>query len=114
MKALNRSARDGKVMIAGDLMQSTRLRVLTGSSSECLHNGMGRHASLLTYSALLILCSMLAGCGGSNSSPPPPPPADFSISASPSDVTLGLGSNQTVILSAKSMNGFIGNISVSV
>jgi IPT/TIG domain len=39
---------------------------------------------------------------------------DFSFSAAPSSLTLGIGGSQTVTVSANGLNGFTGNISVSV
>jgi hypothetical protein len=74
-------------------------------------------------SSLALSTLLLAGCGGGGSGggggitppPPPPPPAgDFSISASPTSLTLGVSGSQTVTVSATEINTFTASINVSV
>lgn len=68
----------------------------------------------------LILSQM--GCGGGSSSsafvqppPPPPPSASFTISVSPSSVTLDRGTTSSpLVVSIGGTNGFAGNVNVSL
>jgi hypothetical protein len=72
----------------------------------------------------LCLALALAACGGGASSSSgggggsggttPPPPGDFSISASPTNLTVGIGGSQTVTVSATEVNTFTASINVSV
>jgi hypothetical protein len=70
--------------------------------------------SRLYFLALGLLSLVLAGCGGGSSGAALPPTGDFSISASPTNLTLGVGVSQTVTVSSTGVNGFAGSISVSV
>jgi leucyl aminopeptidase len=45
--------------------------------------------------------------------PPPPPPADFSLSASPSSLTIVQGANGTSTVTVGSLNGFNSAVSLS-
>jgi len=57
------------------------------------------------------------GCGGGSSgggNPPPPPPADFTISLQPSSLVISQGSSGTVQVSVAPVNGFSGQVSVSI
>src|SRR3989442_2289066 len=46
-------------------------------------------------------------------SPPPPPPADFSIGASPSSLTIVIGTSGTSTITLASLNGLSGTASLS-
>jgi len=58
----------------------------------------------------------MTGCGGGAGSPPSPPPApSFTLSLSPSSVTLMQGgTEQSVQVSVTGQNGFTGSVSVTV
>jgi hypothetical protein len=64
-----------------------------------------------------LLCLFMAGCGGGGGgggSPPPPPVPDFTLSLSPSSVTLAQGgAEQSVQVSVTGQNGFTGSVSGS-
>src|SRR6266496_1413986 len=64
---------------------------------------------------IVIICS-LAGCGGgSNGSGGNPPPAtDFSVSVQPNSVSLGQGFSNDVQVSVTAINGFGGQVSISI
>jgi hypothetical protein len=71
--------------------------------------------------ASLAFALLLAGCGGGGGSsgtapppPPPPPPGDFSITALPTSLTVGIGGSQTVTASATQVNTFTASINVSL
>jgi hypothetical protein len=68
----------------------------------------------LRLALLGILPLLLLGCGGGGNNSSSMPRGDFSIFASPTDVALGIGSNQTVMVSATPINGFEASINVSV
>lgn len=59
-----------------------------------------------------------AACGGGSSSgggPPPPPPApDFEVGASPGSVTVAPGGATVVQVSISALNGFAGNVNITV
>jgi hypothetical protein len=72
------------------------------------------HCSKL-FAAFLIVGLFLSGCGGSSGGGNTPPPAgDFSLSASPSTLTLEASGNQTVTISATAIDTFTASISVTV
>jgi WD40 repeat protein len=64
-----------------------------------------------------ILCALLSGCGssgGGGGTTPPPPPPSFTVTLSPTSVTLSQGgAGQAVQLSVTAKNGFTGTVSVS-
>jgi hypothetical protein len=79
--------------------------------------GLRFRRSGLCLASLAFFTWLLAGCGGGGGTtppPPPPPPGDFSISAAPTSLTLGLGGSQTVDVSATEINTFTASINVSV
>jgi hypothetical protein len=59
-----------------------------------------------------IFAALLAGCGGGGSAPPPPPSGDFTISASPTSLTVENGESQTVTVSVAAVNSFASGVSV--
>lgn len=74
--------------------------------------------NVLRLSALVAAFVLaLAGCAGSNGSsslPPPPPPADFTLSVSPTSVSVIQGATSAPItVSVVAANGFTGTVSVT-
>jgi IPT/TIG domain len=65
-------------------------------------------AILLPIAALSLLA---AGCGGGSSSAPPP---DFGIAASPGSLTVAPGGAAVVQISLSALNGFSGNVNITV
>jgi glucosylceramidase len=61
--------------------------------------------------ALLVV--FIAGCGSSSSAPPPPPPPQFSLSASPSSLSVAQGASGTSTITATPQNGFTGTVALS-
>lgn len=80
----------------------------------------GCRAGLISILPLFLFAVVLLqpGCGGGNSAsiqPPPPPPSDFAISVTPASVSLAQGTtSQPLIVSISGMNGFSGNVQVSL
>jgi hypothetical protein len=70
----------------------------------------------LSVIALSVLSWAFLGCGGGGGGTtlPPPPTGDFSISASPTGLTVGIGGSQTVTVSATEVNTFTASINVSL
>ncbi|HVR26382.1 MAG TPA: hypothetical protein VMU26_24020 [Candidatus Polarisedimenticolia bacterium] len=65
-----------------------------------------------------ILCALLSGCGssggGGGGGTTPPPPPSFTVTLSPTSVTLSQGgAGQAVQFSVTAQNGFTGTVSVS-
>ncbi len=82
---------------------------------------MAHKEKLLSIVGAGLLCLIMTGCGGGSAgggggSPPPPPPApSFTLSLSPSSVTLMQGgTEQTVQVSVTGQYGFTGSVSVTV
>jgi hypothetical protein len=77
-----------------------------------------------TYSGILcltprlvvlgFLALVLIGCGGGGTGASVSPPGDFSLSISPTDLTLGIGSSLNIVVSAAEINTFAASINVSV
>ena len=67
-------------------------------------------------SLFLGLASMLtlAACGGSSSGSSQPPSPSFVLAATPSSLTIAIGTSSTVQVSATSQNGFSGAVAVVV
>jgi hypothetical protein len=77
--------------------------------------GLRLQRSGLCLASLAFFTWLLTGCGGGGgATSTPPPPGDFSISASPTSLTLGRGGSQTVTVSATEINAFTASINVSV
>jgi hypothetical protein len=65
---------------------------------------------------VVLAAATAAGCGGSGTPPPPPPPPapDFTISASPADITQQAGGTSTPVgITVTGINGFSGAVNVS-
>jgi hypothetical protein len=62
-----------------------------------------------------LCCSVIGGCsgGGTPTSSEPPPPPGFTLSISPSSLTLNQGGNQTLQVEATAVGGFSGSIALS-
>jgi hypothetical protein len=67
------------------------------------------------YLALAMVVSVVAACGGGGTAPPPPPAADFTISASPAELTQQAGGTTApVVISIADLDGFSGSANVSL
>jgi hypothetical protein len=71
------------------------------------------------FVAVGLLFLFMAGCGGGGggngaSGPSPPPTPDFTVSLSPTSVTLAQGGASQVQVSVAAQNGFTGSVSVTV
>ena len=77
---------------------------------------MAQGKKLLYIVSSGLLCLFMTGCGGGAGSAPSPPPAPgFTLSLSPSNITLMQGgTEQTVQVSVTGQNGFTGSVSVTV
>jgi hypothetical protein len=65
--------------------------------------------------ALAMIASVVGGCGGGVTAPPPPPAADFTISASPAELTQQAGGTSAPVgISVGGLNGFSGSVNVSL
>ena len=68
----------------------------------------------LSLSVPLLACALI-GCGGSGSKTQPKTQSDFSLAAAPASVTVTPGgAAQTVSVIATPLNGFTGNVAVTV
>jgi len=59
---------------------------------------------------------LLAGCGGggaNNNQGPPPPPPSFTLSLTPSSISLAQSATQNVKVQSMPQNGFTGSIAVT-
>jgi outer membrane protein assembly factor BamB len=71
---------------------------------------MGASSKLLPACLSLLLCFIMASCGGGAK-----PPADFSLSPTPNAITLlPGGTSQQISISASPINGFTGIISIAI
>lgn len=68
----------------------------------------------LCFAALGIFSVLLAGCGGGGGSSTPPPAGDFTISTSPTSLTLENGQTQTVTVSVAAVNSFTSGVSITI
>ena len=80
---------------------------------------MAQRKKLLYTVGSGLLCLFMTGCGGSSgggggSSSSPPPTPGFSLSLSPSSVTLMQGGTSEVQVSVTGQDGFTGSVSVTV
>lgn len=70
------------------------------------------------FAFLALFALNLIGCGGGTSTggstAPTPPAPDFSITASPQSLTIGLGGSQTCTVAISAINGFGGSVGVTV
>src|SRR5437899_3795655 len=75
---------------------------------------MGRnHFFVLSFACAALV--VLSACSGGTSTPPPPPPPDFSISVSPSSVSIGAGGIPSpVTISVNAKNGFTGSVDIEL
>ncbi len=64
---------------------------------------------------LLVIAAILAGCGGGGgTATPPPPTADFTLSTSPSTLSIEqMGSGATLTISVVPVNGFSGSVAIT-
>lgn len=68
----------------------------------------------LLISFVLINLTVIAGCGSGSSGSGQSQPADFSIIVNPQNLTLFAGLSQTLTVSISGMNGFTGQVNVSI
>jgi len=64
----------------------------------------------------LLSFGMLWGCGGGvgGGETPPPPSGDFSLSISPTSISIPAGGSATISVSASALNGFSSSVSVQI
>ncbi len=73
---------------------------------------MSRFSKVLAACSGPLLCLALTSCGAGS---PPAPPPDFSLSSSPTSITLVPGgASQQISVSAASLNGFTGTVMVAI
>src|SRR5712691_8002862 len=77
---------------------------------------MGRLHGIVPVLILLGVASGAAGCGGGSANvQPPPPQQDFSLTLSPSSVTLTQGAASTAVnVTIAAQNGFTGTVQVTL
>jgi len=69
---------------------------------------------LFSLLVVLIALASLVSCGGSNAGAPPPPAQDFTLSISPSSLSLQqMGDGATLSISIIPLNGFTGSVSIT-
>ena len=69
---------------------------------------------LFSLMALLAAMVSLVSCGGGGSSTPPPPAPDFTLSTSPSSLSLGqMGIGVALKISIVPVNGFAGSVNIT-
>jgi len=75
-----------------------------------------RSAGLLLsgFAAHGVFSMLFVGCGRSGGSGTPPPAGDFTISTSPTSVTLENGQTQTVTVSVAPVNAFTSSVSITI
>jgi hypothetical protein len=69
----------------------------------------------IVFACILILVPACWSCGGGNVTPPPPSVADFTVSISPTELSVISGkSTSNISISVAGRNGFTGSVSVTL